>query len=639
MSLKEPSFIQKHIEKLIMAVAVVFSVVILANFFLLAPFNVDINRQNVSPDQAISLVEREAQRLKNSFANSKIPEEKTRVPQWSDIFVNRYEVSPGGNLELAAVVSYPGLNLDILGSVDPNKPREYYLPGVPIVMDLKAKGGHAVYAASGDTAYDRAIYQIIGNQTPRDFRYISVSGDLDLDQWTERLLAAPDDKRIPSRLWRERMAVAGVFLQRQTLDPNSDTWTDTTIVATLPGQIAYGNPEREPREYSDFEVRDHLLLIADNQQVITRMPFVNTAGGLPWTAPGTQGFSLTADQQEQYTQIQGEIKEIDDDIRRLSRQLGLDRELTDGTPSNDIAPPGSESQPPREQRKPKRELTEREKEAMAKRRAEYDQLLAQRDQLVAQKNVLLGIKNQDSLINATSRDQLFGIEGGMSIDAIDNMAPPVPQALGPDGLPMPGPEEQGEEVEVPRKILNVWAHDLTVEPGKTYRYRMFVTLLNPLFRITGISEEQMQENMNRIAIGPSMTEFAASPWTTPVTLDPAFRYFLVGRSGQGGTLQGRFSVWTIYDGLWRNAEFLERPGDPIGGTQSISTNFGEVQIDMSAGEIVIDLVGDASKLSGALVASEETGALRTIPSINPQLNPELQRLKATAEMEAAIAGE
>lgn len=645
MSLKEPSTIQKHIEKLIMAIALVVALAVLAYFFALSPFTVDIRNKTVGPDEAVKLVENEANRLKRSFDDDEIPPHKTQVPQWGDIFVQRYSEMPTTRDRLDILASYQGLDPTIIKVVErSDEQREYHLPGVPVIEDIKASAGNAVYAPSGDSAYDNAIYGLIGNETPRDFRYVSVSGDLDLDVWTKRLLDAPTDKQIPSRFWRDRMAVAGVFLQRETRDPVSGKWTDRTIVATLPGQIAYGNPEAAPREYSDDVINDHLLLISENQQVITRPPFVNTSGGLPWTAPGSPGFSLSAEQQEQYTELQNKINNLNARIRQLSRQLGLDREVTDQTAP--AVRPDMEGQP--NNRTPRREPGEREKQLREQRRQQYESFVTERDALTAEKNALLGIENQASLISDASRARLQSFGTPTDIDSFDFppedlVRMPEPEQRMPDnairgGGIRPGQEQQeAEEVEKPRQIINVWAHDLTVEPGKTYRYRMIATLLNPLFRVTGISEEQMQRNMHRIAVGPDMAELDASPWTEPVSVDPAYRYFLIGRTGQGTNVQARFSVWTVYDGLWRHVEFMERPGDPIGGTRIIETSMGPVNVDMSIDRILVDIVEDRASLSGALVASATSGDIESVDAVNPATDPDLQRLKATAEMEAGLA--
>lgn len=647
MSLKEPSFIQKHVEKLVMALALIVSLAVLAYFLVLSPFNVDIRNQTVTPDEAVELVEREAQRLRRSFESDAIPEEKTQVPQWSGIFVERYVQHPDVESKLGIILSNTGLHPDIIQVVDTQDvQRELHLPGVPVVQDLQASSGHAVYAANGDTAYDKAIYQLIGDETPRDFRYVSVSGDIDLDTWTERLQDAPMDQQIPSRFWRDLIGIAGVFLQRETLDPVSGEWTDRTIIPTLPGQIAYGHPSIKPREFADEVIQDHLLLVRENQQVITRPPFVNTSGGLPWTAPGKPGFALSAEQQEQYTQIQKDINELNERIRLLSRQLGLDREVTDQSvqPTRDI-----EGEPVANERQPRRELNERQKQIRQQRMQQYESLVAERDSLMAQKNMLLGIENQEALNIDRNRLEQFGSPTDIrSLDGMPLMGPEElmpPRALDPsapnnalrNNFQQGGVQDEPEEVEQPRKIINVWAHDLTVEPGKTYRYRLIVTLLNPLFRVTGISEKQMQENMDRFAIGPEPAELDASPWTEAVSIDPAYRYFLVGRSGTGTNLQARFSVWTIYDGLWRHTEFVERPGDPIGGVETIDTPLGPVNIDMSIGQILVDIMADRGTLSGALVATATNGEIIPVPAVDPASDPDLQRLKATAEMEAGLA--
>ena len=73
--------------------------------------------------------------------------------------------------------------------------------------------------------------------------------------------------------------------------------------------------------------------------------------------------------------------------------------------------------------------------------------------------------------------------------------------------------------------ITLWAHDVTARPGATYRYRVVVTLLNPLFnRDSQLNDEQREAYADRLGL-----ESQTSDWIE-VAVPPARRFFLVSAS-------------------------------------------------------------------------------------------------------------
>ncbi|GAB4107913.1 MAG: hypothetical protein Kow00105_12350 [Phycisphaeraceae bacterium] len=207
----------------------------------------------------------------------------------------------------------------------------------------------------------------------------------------------------------------------------------------------------------------------------------------------------------------------------------------------------------------------------------------------------------------------------------------------PGGLGVPGQDETG--IPQSRKI-KVWAHDLSVEPGKTYRYRVVVAVLNPLYRQKRVAEEQREQYYDVIALGPDSDELAASPWSEPVQVDHEFYFFLV----KGSSQSARVEVWRVYNGKWINEVFDVRPGDPIGKTVQVTIDNRTVELDMNVGKIVVDLTQIAT--GGGGIGRSDIRMLFLDPKANKiaqrsieedRNNPDWVRLKNEQALEAELA--
>jgi hypothetical protein len=137
----------------------------------------------------------------------------------------------------------------------------------------------------------------------------------------------------------------------------------------------------------------------------------------------------------------------------------------------------------------------------------------------------------------------------------------------------PGREEEpAAEARATRPLLEsgavrLWAHDLTVQPGKTYRYRMVVSVNNPAFaRESALSAEQ-QDMARR-----PMLQSRASAWSGPIeVLDD--QYFFV-RAAQEAQHIGQIhtpatanvEVFRFFYGYYRRGTVRLEPGDLIAST-------------------------------------------------------------------------
>jgi hypothetical protein len=132
----------------------------------------------------------------------------------------------------------------------------------------------------------------------------------------------------------------------------------------------------------------------------------------------------------------------------------------------------------------------------------------------------------------------------------------------PGGYPGAGRAQMGGgagagsfNVLAPTAPVRVWAHDETVEAGKTYRYAIQYYLRNPLFQTF------------QIAADPKLSEQYAiksplSTWSAQVKVTPKVNFFLAGI----GKDNVKFEVFTWQNGNWKKKVIQRAPGDLIPDT-------------------------------------------------------------------------
>ena len=184
-------------------------------------------------------------------------------------------------------------------------------------------------------------------------------------------------------------------------------------------------------------------------------------------------------------------------------------------------------------------------------------------------------------------------------------------------------------------LVTVWSHDLTVKPGKTYRYRVSVSLINPLFQRLILSPEQKEDEFHKLSLVSK-----PSAWSEPITVAPERHFFLVADSQQKQSVD--VEVFTIFNGAWRSHRFNVRPGDTIGSEVTLSAGDVEAEIDLSLGYAVVDLDFDASynlgqrlerKTTEMLFMDLATGKLNRRTVAGDQKHKDLIRLRLDQKLD------
>lgn len=135
--------------------------------------------------------------------------------------------------------------------------------------------------------------------------------------------------------------------------------------------------------------------------------------------------------------------------------------------------------------------------------------------------------------------------------------------------------------------VKIWSHDLTVVPGKTYRYRFVVSVLSPLFHSNEVSREQYEAYFNKLSLSSEPSE-----WSQPVKVDPTMYFFLTAQDGS--RQQATIDVFHIFDGRWIHQPFQVQAGDPIGDIVKLPYMEGTTQqtaeVNMDTGHLLVDIL-------------------------------------------------
>ncbi len=223
--------------------------------------------------------------------------------------------------------------------------------------------------------------------------------------------------------------------------------------------------------------------------------------------------------------------------------------------------------------------------------------------------------------------------------------------------PLIGEEALKEEEGGPDGGLNsdqwlIWGHDITVEPGKTYRYRFTVEAYNPFFaRKLNLVEEQHH-------LADTMTlSSQTSDWSPAIEVAPMLQFFIAKAVAQDQRNPGplglgyvRADVYRFHDARWWERSFTAGAGERIG--QLVLARGAAASVDYRTDWFVLDIVADlgaaltdvrAQTAAEAVLQCLSTG--RVAPPRDPRADAKdearerLREQARDADDEAALAGE
>ncbi|HOF17336.1 MAG TPA: hypothetical protein PK082_00370 [Phycisphaerae bacterium] len=199
------------------------------------------------------------------------------------------------------------------------------------------------------------------------------------------------------------------------------------------------------------------------------------------------------------------------------------------------------------------------------------------------------------------------------------MEPPTPPAV-------PDLSKQIENGQV-----LVWAHDTSIDPRKTYRYRLQVAFLNPLLGLP-LKAKTDADARTATVLSPF------GPWSNPVSIPKATQMFLTGANPMDGSVKVTIFARSFGQGV--QANFTVRRGEPVGGVRKVkvinpvSGVEQEVQVDFSTGAVAADfdfnkpvLKGNFSTTTVEMVYLDEQGRLQSRNSAADESSDTYKKLR------------
>ncbi len=588
MKKKGITFWEQHLEHIVLGAAVLF-LLGFGGWQLTRSPNV-VN--GVAPDEADPQLEDAVESL-----TARLDAEPIDLPSYrpsADRFVSRFDrsVSPVERLAVAA----PPVDLGDGTQGDGGGERLY------VTLDLPAPDNVGVR-----TDYDALLPQTI-EQNPElrellvsssmDLEWNTISARLDLAALEAEFRQPGDDDRaqIPENWYGGRVSVIDVRVERQ--QRTADGWSESELVSVLPGSVSLRPLVDEPTEAAREQAFAALEDPRTRREVVQPefLPTLNSVWVAPDPLASEDDEEAVAGLSEEELEIRRLLERLTRDrverarlLERLLEAGGTDPAERAGEEEEQPERPGRERQPERgggggigfggaggEGGGRRRGGGQRGAPGMpgggggggGDDEAAREERDAERRERLIQRLESQIIRLDDRIERWEQQLTDLGVDLEASGDADqEEIADPF----------------SGDE-------LAVWAFDVGVEPGATYRYRVAVDVYNPFFRRRiDLSEEQydLAESM--------VVSTRASEWSDPVEVLPPTSFYVTEAYPESGTLglgTLRAEVYRFQQGRWWKESFLLQPGDVIGEERRIRGAGPDAPdaIDFGTGWYVLDVL-------------------------------------------------
>ncbi len=552
MKLKGVNPIEQHIEKIVLGLMLVLLLGVIAMQFVTQPNVVKDGSRVVTPAQVYTALEPQANQLQSQISDlsPSLPDVQPvdLIERYNDAFAN----SGATRLALSSPL---GSGVDIARATgtqiaDIERPQSGPIQAlmVPATSTPIAASQWATldpYAVQAVPAYS----DFVPAQQPYDFASISIEATFSGTDLEEALTGS---NAIPRRFWSATgIAILGFEAERQRLMPDGSWGTSEPIRVPPRTSVptnAIGN---------DAGLQDLVTVVSNASRSIddvARPMFPPTIAGPGWVPPSERVDMGDSSQADKIRRVQRQLERARADLERLNNP-GQTRNPGGGGKTSNPRDPRN-TQDPRNPARPGQDNSSRA-EKLRERITELEKQLED-----------LGVNEDDT---ATVR--------------IRTSANDVRSVL----------EEE---------TIELWAHDLGVEPGATYRYRTRVAVNNPLFR-KGAELDPDDADQQSLAQNPfAYGEW--SGWSEPVVAGAREYYFVtssdLGAANSAAGPKATVELYQMYYGHYRKSTLSVSPGDMLATTVRVSG-------DLLAFDTSIIDVAQATEVVNGLQAEDSQGAL------------------------------
>ncbi|MEM9065479.1 MAG: hypothetical protein AAGB51_08320 [Planctomycetota bacterium] len=523
MKLKGINPIERNAEIIVFGLGVVLLVGVIA-FQMVTVNEVEVGGQSYPVDRAFEPVEQRAERLRGSLLDGAPPIPEYTAPtigQQVDALLADAGTPPAGR---SIVLGGP---MGLSGSLGDEPVRSSGTDRTGLrIADLSPPAPTAPLTGAYHTTIDPTMQvqypdlrEYLPVEQPFDVAGISFESTFAGTEFRELLQVDPDGptgelSAVPQDWWFGAMPLLAVQAERRERVPGGE-WSDPAPVELLPGQVDLLG------RFQNGDLPDEASLFAAAEEFraeIARAPFYPTIAGPGWQSPSEVArLARLESNRVSVDRLLGRIADLEEQITAVEEQLGRGGGGDGGGQGRD------------DDRRGGRDRDDDQDDAAED--ANTARLEARIDDLRVQ------------IVRAENELEELGwvAEGGQPQDA--------------------GGRELARSL-LDEEAVRIWAHDLRVEPGREYSYRLRVVVKNPL---RGQGRALSDQDRSRAAAAD--LEGLWSPWSEPVEAPSNEYVFLTAarESDPLGTAQpgATAEIYRYYYGFWRHETQDVQPGDEI----------------------------------------------------------------------------
>jgi hypothetical protein len=677
MKLRNISFLERHVEKFALLLAVLILAGVGYLYWVKEPYAVQMGRQTVTPRTVDREIKNSADQLNRRLQEDKVGEELANltVPEYTESFKERVQ-QPLLNTSSfrVAVANPPGFD----AGTGPDSDEPFHVPSVPTPALAAARGD----LGSIEPEEVRNSPQFANNyfdstQAPYDTAWVSLLGQFDLKAMEEELSRNPNTgQALPTDWWERTFAIVEVEAERQRRRPDG-TWPKpddpdyseyTTSVRPMPGRLSFDIPET----VSSSAAGGYLRMIQQNQLAIVQPSFYSTLNR-SWRPPQPdQEYGDEEERMQRIIELKNSIASKENQINGMERRIerlnqsnrnrstssnrgdeppdmargpqgssgggsgmrgsaagggsgtqgsaaggGSGMRGSGGGPGgggseggrfDDFGRDGSGGSGNNRTQDPRQRQLERAQQRMQRAQDELDELrqefyeltrldsgddtsfgrrsLASRggrsssgrgmrpDDRMMERQMMMDEQTMRGSLDRSPRG------GNRNNDLPQQRLTPeeLDRITSGESLEEQDPMEQEQQMEqrdrdtlgrlsLDPPTLDLWVNDMYVEPGQTYRYRIRLSVVNPLFNKEELPEEQREDHEDRFLLYSDWSD-----WSREISVEPMRHFFMTSASQTPAPGRANVQVWRFFSGSWESSEFRVQPGDPIGMTEGLSVS-------------------------------------------------------------------
>ncbi len=405
---------------------------------------------------------------------------------------------------------------------------------------------HIATIDRAEIAADPAVQAVLPAKDPLDKASVSVEVRFDGSSLRAALGEDPDAdgpiRAVPKNWWDGRMQVLGVEWRRQTLRADG-SWSDPEPMKAMPGRASL--VEQFDKMNTADTLRTAVAFATTNAEFVRRPPYYAIRLGEQW-APPAERAALAKSELDKQRAISERVSRRANLLRTLKRQedelakvgqspAGGGRDdgggggggggKTGGGGLGGGGRGGGGGSPPPPP---------------------------------------TGGASPDDVRKRTIQGQIDRTR--KQIADVDGELAGLGVMVAEDGTIKPVETTTQTSVEAPlldNPAVQLWAHDVHVERGRTYRYQAVVVLTNPYF---GYGAAMTKEQGDKLAT-KGIVRSAPSGWSEPITVDPETYLFFTTAVADDGltgrTVSAKAEVFQFAWGHWRRGDDTLEPGDSV----------------------------------------------------------------------------